>query len=111
MDKSTTPTEHYDAIAHELAFKDGDVALSKMFGMPCLKVNGKAFAGFYEDKMVFKLTGGTHAHALGLDGARLFDPGNMGRPMKEWVLVPFAYAEQWETLAERALEYVGKRPG
>ncbi|HEV2583693.1 MAG TPA: hypothetical protein VGT44_22725 [Ktedonobacteraceae bacterium] len=103
-----TAAEHYDTIAHDLAFKDGDVALGKMFGMPCIKVNGKAFAGFHRDEMVFKLTGSAHAQALGLDGARLFDPG-MGHPMKEWVQVPFTNAEQWGTLAERALEYVGKR--
>ena len=103
-----TAAEHYDTIAHDLAFKDGDVALGKMFGMPCIKVNGKAFAGFHRDEMVFKLTGNAHAQALGLDGARLFDPG-MGHPMKEWVLVPFTNAEKWGTLAERALEYVGKR--
>ena len=109
MEQSFTPAERYDEIAHELAFKDGDVALSKMFGMPCIKVNGKAFAGLHHGEMVFKLTGSAHAQALGLDGAQLFDPGHMGRPMKEWVQVPFAHADQWETFAERALEYVGKR--
>jgi hypothetical protein len=109
MNMNTTPAEHYDTIAHDLAFKDGDVAISKMFGMPCLKVNGKAFAGFYEGEMTFKLTGSAHAQALGLDGARLLDPGKMGRPMKEWVQVPFVHAEEWGGLAERALEYVGKR--
>lgn len=109
MSKDLTPAEQYDSIAHELAFKDGDVALSKMFGMPCLKVNGKAFAGLHHDEMVFKLTGGAHAQALGLAGSQLFDPSHMGRPMKEWVQVPFSHAEQWEELAERALEYVGKR--
>lgn len=104
-----TPAEHYDTIAHVLAFKDGDVTLSKMFGMPCLKVNGKAFAGLHHDEMVFKLTGEAHTQALGLPGSQLFDPGHMGRPMKEWVQVPFTHADQWETLAERALAYVGKR--
>ncbi len=104
-----TPEKRYDEVAHDLAFKDGDVALGKMFGMPCIKVNGKAFAGLHHGEMVFKLTGGAHAQALGLDGAQLFDPGHMGHPMKECVQVPFSNAEQWGTLAERALEYVGKR--
>lgn len=109
MKENIEPAQHYDELARELAFKDGDVSLGKMFGMPCIKVNGKAFAGLYHGEMVFKLSGGAHAQALGLDGACLFDPSHMERPMKEWVQVPFAHAQQWGEFAERALEYVGKR--
>src|SRR5579864_6351085 len=107
--ENNTPIELYDEIAHDLAFKDGDVALGKMFGMPCIKVNGKAFAGLYHDEMVFKLTGSAHADALGLEGSQLFDPGHMGRPMKEWVQIPPLHADQWQELAESALKYVGKK--
>ena len=100
--------ERYHEIAEVLSLRDGDVVQSKMFGMECIKVNGKAFAGLYHGKMVFKLTGEAHQKALGLPGAALFDPG-MGRPMREWVQVPFEQAESWEELAESALGYVGKR--
>ncbi len=74
----------------------------KMFGMPCLKINGKAFAGFYQDHMVFKLRGAALAEALALEGAKLFDPMG-GRPMREWVQVPFNQAPGWQGLAEAAL--------
>lgn len=101
--------ERFDEIAQELAFKDGDVAPGKMFGMPCIKVNGKAFAGLHHREMVFKLTGNAHVKALNLDGACLFDPAHMGRPMKEWVQVPFANADLWREFAESALQYVGRK--
>jgi hypothetical protein len=29
-----------------------------------------------------------------------------GRPMREWVVVPFAHAKRWREFAEAALEYV-----
>ncbi len=109
IDKLDNPKDTYHEIAQELAATNGDVEEGKMFGMPCIKVNRKAFAGFFQDEMVFKLTGDEHAKALSLDGARLFDPSNMGRPMKEWVQVPFAHAEKWADIAEDALEYVGKK--
>jgi hypothetical protein len=45
----------YDRIAAELAETSG-ITITKMFGVPSLKAaNGKAFAAFYDDAMVFKL--------------------------------------------------------
>lgn len=94
----------YDSLAQKLAASSA-VTAGQMFGMPTLKAGSKAFAGLYEDAMVFKLSGAAHGRALALPGAHLFDPSGM-RPMKEWVVVPPAHAEHWETLAGEALEYV-----
>jgi hypothetical protein len=82
---------------------------SKMFGMPCLKIGNKAFAGFVRESMVFKLSGAPHARALVFTGAHLFDPSGLGRPMKEWVVVPVAHVDAWEELARDALAYVGEQ--
>ena len=79
---------------------------SQMFGAPCFKVGKKAFACFYDNEMVFKLSGDTHKEALSLDGAKLFDPSGKGRAMKEWVQISFHYADQWEEYARYAAEYV-----
>lgn len=78
----------------------------QMFGKPCFKTGGKAFVCFFQDEMVFKLTGDSHKRALALTGAQLFDPSGKGRAMKEWVQVPFAYADQWGDLAMSAEKYV-----
>jgi hypothetical protein len=81
---------------------------SQMFGKPCFKVKGKAFACFFENCMVFKLKGEAHKEALSFDGAKLFDPSGKGRAMKEWVQVPYDYSSKWEKFAKAALEYVKK---
>jgi hypothetical protein len=99
--------ERYEDIAHDLAATHSDVELRKLFSMPAIYVKGKACAGFTQGTaMVFKLTGAAHSEALGLEGAHLFDPGGMDRPMKEWVVVPAAHAAEWPRLAELALVYV-----
>ena len=97
-------TRRFEAIAEALAGRG--VSASKMFGMPCLKAGGKAFAGVFGGAMVFKLGGDAHAGALELKGAELFDPADMARPMKEWVVVPPAHAKKWSDLAEQARDYV-----
>ncbi len=79
---------------------------SQMFGKPCFKVNGKAFTCFFGKDMVFKLAGDTHTAALALKGSKLFDPSGKGRPMKEWVQVPFTHHQYWEKFAGEALRYV-----
>lgn len=85
-----------------------EVKAGKMFGMPTLTVNGKAFAGFHHGDMVFKLEGETHARALSLEGAGLFDPAGRGRPMREWVRLPAIHADEWSALAIEACEYVAR---
>ncbi len=97
----------YDAVAAELVASSATTT-GAMFGMPCLKCEGKAFAGWYQDAMVFKLGAPKHAEALALPGAHLFDPSGRDRPMKEWVVVPSAHASRWLDLAQAALGYVSK---
>jgi hypothetical protein len=99
----------YELLANELAAQP-NIARAKMFGMPVVRVNGNAFMGYFKDSMTFKLTGKSHAAALKLSGAHLFDPSGMGRPMKEWVEVPGAHAARWKKLAQAALEYVSSLP-
>jgi len=103
----TDARTQYDAITSELAALSPTVA-GKMFGMPCLKSNGKTFAGFHEGAMVFKLAVPRHTEALALAGSRLFDPSGRGHPMREWVEVSAEHASQWFELARAALAYVDK---
>ncbi len=95
----------YDAVVSEMVATSPTTS-GKMFGMPCLKnSNGKAFAGYTNGTMVFKLCGASHAEALALAGASLFDPMG-GRPMKEWVVVPAEHSTRWIDFARDASDYV-----
>jgi hypothetical protein len=101
---SAATQKSYEAIVSSLVARGAESGA--MFGMPTIKFGGKGFAGLFGDAFVFKLGGSTHAAALALSGAELFDPSGMGRPMKEWVVVPPAHAKRWSTFAHAALEYV-----
>lgn len=79
---------------------------SSMFGKPCLKINGKAFACFFQNSMVFKLTGDVHKEAISLENSVLFDPSGKNRPMKEWVQVSYNNKDKWDKFADSAFKYV-----
>jgi hypothetical protein len=97
------PNGAFEEVADELAYSHA--TRGKMFGMPCLNIGKKAFAGFHDNAMVFKLHGDDHSRALALTGAHLFDP--MGqRPMKEWVVVPVEHSGKWSEIGKQALTYV-----
>jgi hypothetical protein len=93
----------FDAVSKGLM--DAGVVEGSMFGTPCLKIDGKMLAGLYGDAMTFKLPPEPREQALALAGAEHFDPG-MGRPMKEWVVIPLEHAETWPTYASQAMEFV-----
>lgn len=105
MSTGTDPQAEYNAVASEITATSSAI-MGKMFGMPCLKNNSKAFAGYYHGAMVFKLGAPAHTEALGLSGAMLFDPSGLGRPMKEWVVVPEEHSSRWLDLAQEALHYL-----
>ena len=106
---SLEPQVKYDAVVSEMVATSPTTS-GKMFGMPTLKNSaGKAFAGYTDGAMVFKLGGASHAEALALSGAKLFDPMG-GRPMKEWVVVPIEHSSRWIDFARDAFDYVaGKK--
>jgi hypothetical protein len=84
------------------------VTPGKMFGALCVKTpNGKAGAMFWKDHLVVKLAGDDLKEALALDGVELFDPMG-GRPMKEWVQIPYAYKAKWKKFAAVSVEAVKK---
>ncbi len=99
------PHELYQRIGLEMA-NTYQAVPSKMFGLECLKIDGKMFAGFSEGGMVFKLTGDAHREALALEGSKLFDPSKQNRAMKAWVQVTAAHAQSWHQFAEKSLEFV-----
>ena len=57
----------YATICEDLSSVPG-VVTGKMFGMPTLKVNGKAFAGMHGEAMVFKLGPTNIQSALSIPG-------------------------------------------
>lgn len=95
----------YEKLVAQLGANEG-VAAGQMFGKACLKVNGKAFIAQHKDWVVFKLAGNTHAKALAIGGAELWDPSGKGRPMKEWVAVPAGESKGFKAFAVAALDYV-----
>ena len=100
----------YETLVDDLCARNDDVEPAQMMGMPCVKRGGKMVAGFAksEDAMVFKLPDpDAHARALALEGAHLFDPSGKGQPFKEWVVVPDAHADEWESFSHEALRPAG----
>lgn len=78
----------------------------QMYGKPCFKIENKAFICFYQNNMVFKLSGDSHKSALSLNGSNLFDPSGKNRPMKEWVQITSNHKDQWIEYAKHAMDYV-----
>ena len=87
----------------------GGAVSGRMMGMPMLMFAGKGFAGLWGDAMTFKLDPRDVDDALALPGAARFDPSGQNRPMKAWVLVPFAREGEWERLGRRALDSAAAR--
>ena len=92
-----TPDELFDEIAEELAGLAGQgVTVAPMFGERSLKAAGRGIGCLLGDTLAFRLGAGTstHAAALALTGAALFDPSGKDRPFKDWVAVPLRHSER-----------------
>jgi hypothetical protein len=102
-----TAAGRYQDLVMRLEATEG-IEAGQMFGKPCLKIHGKAFAAQHKETVAFKLGGATHARAIALSGAVLWDPSGKGRPMKEWVALPVTQSSRFDEMAEAAMSYVGE---
>jgi len=83
-----------------------NVKPGKMFGALCMKTpNGKSAAMFWKDHIVVKLQGDSLKEAMNLEGVQQFEP-MAGRPMREWVQIPFIYKDMWKKFAMTSSESV-----
>jgi hypothetical protein len=97
-------SQRYEDIVDAITDWNPACRASKVFGMPCVKRNGRVVFGLSRTGMVFKLTDpDAHARALAVPGAQLFDPSGRGEVFRQWVVVPPARAREWEALAYDAV--------
>jgi hypothetical protein len=75
---------------------------------PGLRIGGKIFAMLVNGELVVKLPKGRVNELVASGAGTQFDPGH-GRLMKEWASIPPDSAEDWESLADEALRFVGSR--
>jgi hypothetical protein len=98
----TKAEEYFAKLAEEIP----NVKKGKMFGALCIKTpNGKSAAMIWKDDIVVKLNGESFKEAMKLDGAKQFEPMD-GRPMKEWVQIPFKHKDLWKIYAKVSVELV-----
>jgi len=74
-----------------------------LYGKPSLSVQGRPFAAYQPDAMAFHLHGRVLAQALGLPGARPWDPLDPDGATPGWVLLPLEHALRWNRYALEAL--------
>ncbi len=90
----------------KLTSQTPNVKEGKMFGALCMKTpNGKSGAMFWKDSIVVKLSAEPLQEALSLEGAKLFEPME-GKPMKEWVQIPFIHKSKWKKFADISIASV-----
>ena len=95
-----------EAYFESLILSIDEAELGQMFGKRCGKLNKKAFAAFYKDKIVFKLGREEVNHLIEkYIGSKNWDPSEKNRGMKDWIQIPEEYKSDWETLMSKAVEY------
>lgn len=105
-DPSNLDNEEYRfrTIAERLMLEKSDIALGRMMSSPALQYQGKVFAFFYNNKMVFKLGRDFQPESLGIREYSLLTPFKTRPPMVDWFEIPSTEQERWEELAKYALQ-------
>jgi hypothetical protein len=99
-----TAQERYEDIVDAITAWHPECRASRVFGMSCVKRDGRVIFGLSRTGMVFKLTDpDAHARALAVPGAHLFDPSGRGEQFRQWVVVPPERVDEWEPLAAEAV--------
>ena len=98
-----------EKLFHDIAEGIPKATEGKMFGALCFKApSGKSAAMYWKECLVVKLEAKDVAVAMKLKGAKHFDPMG-GRPMKEWVQIPFVHSKEWKSFSEKAMKYITKK--
>lgn len=92
------------AIGDKLAKKFDGVAFGRMMSSPGLQYKKKIFAFYYNQEMTFRLGKGFELKPFGIDKYSLLSPFKNKPPLAAWFNISYENREQWEKLAELALD-------
>ncbi|MCW1969815.1 MAG: hypothetical protein KIH69_017010 [Anaerolineae bacterium] len=103
----------FDEVLQNL-LNDSAIKTSTMFGMRCAKIAGKAFVGLHTGRLIAKIGPVRAQQFLNTKKGEPFDPGNLGNPMREWIMLappaidlfPEEVVAYWISIAEEAKSYV-----
>jgi hypothetical protein len=99
--------DHFDRLAAAFADRAGvAIGEGRGFGIGTLQAGGRIFAMRNAGGLALKLPAASVAALLAAGDGVPFDAGK-GRPMKEWVVIPWRADAEWLALAEEALAFVG----
>ena len=106
-----TPQQRYSEIVTAFLRRSGVTQQGRGFGSSALKVGGKMFATLSSSgALVVKLPRQRVDTLVAAGEGRPFEPGP-GRVMQEWLEVGVASDQDWVSLAEEAMAFVGARHG
>src|SRR6185436_1735879 len=101
--------DEFERLAAAFVGRDGvTIGEGRGFGAGTLKAGGSIFAMRNAGGLALKLPADRVSALLGDGDGLAFDAGK-GRPMREWVVVPWRSDEEWLALAEEASAFVGSR--
>jgi TfoX/Sxy family transcriptional regulator of competence genes len=84
---------------------DKNIEITKMFGSPGIKVDGKVFAMLVKGKLVVKMSKDRVNETVNRCEGNYFDPGH-GKLMKQWLSINTDHEHLWPKLAREAMIYV-----
>ena len=94
--------QKFHSIAHNLDKHQG-VALGKMMSSPGIQYNGKNFAFYHREEMIFRLGRDWKPEKLGIKNWSNLSPFKNKPPMYDWFCITFDDADLWPQLATMAL--------
>lgn len=97
-----TPEEKFHSIASSLDKHQG-VNLGSMMSSPGIQYNGKNFAFFYKDEMVFRLGRDWNPEDAGITEWHHLSPFKNKPPLYDWFCITAKDSDLWQDLATRAL--------
>ncbi len=97
-----TPEQKFQAVASNLDKHEG-VAVGKMMSAPGIQYNGKNFAFFYKEEMVFRLGREWVPEKTGINSWKHLSPFKNKAPMYDWFCITANDADLWPQLATMAL--------
>lgn len=93
----------FDRITDRLRRTQRGVTPGPMMSSPGLRLNGKVFAFFYNDQMVFRLGKEFDPGAAGLRDWKPLNPFKNKPPLPGWYVIAYSEQARWNDLADRAL--------